>query len=128
MPFKTELKTSPKGNKSVLKEQFIYYSPRIKGRIIVPKGFVTDFASVPRVFLPIIPKMGRHREAAVIHDYLYTGTRYKKLTRKDCDKLFLEAMIESKVPRWKRILMYRLVRIFGKSRFRVSQQEKGKGE
>jgi len=118
MPFKTELVTSPKGNKSVLKEQLIYYSPQTKQRIVIPKGFVTDFASVPRLFLSIIPKMGRHRIDAVLHDYLYSGTRYKKLTRKDCDKLFLEAMVESQVPRWKRSVMYRLVRLFGATHFR----------
>ncbi|MEM9213525.1 MAG: DUF1353 domain-containing protein [Cyanobacteria bacterium P01_F01_bin.150] len=38
--------------------------------ISVPAGFQTDFASVPCVFWPILPPVGRYSKAAVIHDYL----------------------------------------------------------
>lgn len=41
-------------------------------RIIVPIGFETDFASVPRI--PIVFELfgNRAHEPAVVHDYLYT--------------------------------------------------------
>jgi hypothetical protein len=39
--------------------------------ITVPKGFVTDFASVPQVLWNVLPPTGRYSYAAIIHDYLY---------------------------------------------------------
>ncbi len=39
--------------------------------IVVPEGFVTDLASVPRLLRPWVGQIGLHLEAAVVHDYLY---------------------------------------------------------
>ena len=65
----------------------LYFLPTFK--ITVPKGFVTDFASVPRV--PIVYSLfgdRAHREA-VVHDYLYQTHLVPKAM---ADKVFLEAM------------------------------------
>lgn len=40
----------------------------------VPAGFVTDFASVPRVFVWLLPRYGDYTWAAILHDYLVTRT------------------------------------------------------
>ncbi len=40
-------------------------------KVKVPVGFVTDFASVPRLFWTLLPPDGLYWYAAVIHDYLY---------------------------------------------------------
>ena len=39
--------------------------------IVVPKGFITDFASSPKILWPILPPRGEYGKAAVIHDYCY---------------------------------------------------------
>lgn len=78
--------------------------------IIVPKGYHTDFASVPRAFWPVFPPFGRYSPAAVIHDFLYGGRRR---SRKECDKIFLEAMEVMEVNWITRHTMYRAVRMFG---------------
>jgi len=81
----------------------------------VPRGFPTDFASVPRAFWVVLPPDGQYSQAAVLHDYLYSchGVLPKKTyTRKRCDELFLEAMAVLEVPTWKRLIMYRAVRMF----------------
>lgn len=79
-------------------------------KVKVPKGFISDGASIPRAFWSIIGHpFGPALEGAVIHDYLY----FKGLlTRKECDKLFLEAMKELKVFGPKRWIMYQAVRKF----------------
>jgi hypothetical protein len=44
----------------------------------VPKGFVTDLASIPRPFWSLLPPNGPYAQAAIVHDYLYwmqTGTK-----------------------------------------------------
>jgi len=76
----------------------------------VPKGFVTDFASIPRIFWMVFPPIGKYARAAVIHDYLY---RLKGCSRFTADAVFREAMYQLCVPVWKRILIYYAVRIFG---------------
>src|SRR5437868_748210 len=39
--------------------------------IVVPAGFVTDFASIPRAFWSGMSPHGQYSRAAVLHDYLY---------------------------------------------------------
>lgn len=83
-------------------------------KIVVPKGFVTDFASVPKGLWNIFPPFGPWAPAAVVHDYLYkTKGAYGFYTRKQADKIFKEAMEVVGVPQWKRELMYNAVRTFG---------------
>lgn len=92
--------------------EFIYYvGEEGKGEaIVVPQGFVTDLASVPRMLWPLVPPMGKFNQAAVLHDYLYSiGCK----TRKACDDVFLEAMAVLGV-RWsQRWTIYSGVRIGG---------------
>lgn len=78
--------------------------------IAVPAGYPTDFASVPRALWPIEPPLGDAGKAAVLHDWLYeTGER----PRAEADRIFAEAMAVLEVPRWKRWLIHRAVRLFG---------------
>lgn len=94
-------------------------------RIRVPKGYKTDLASVPWPATLFIPKSGDYNPAAVIHDYLYgkrgkvivydsQGQAYAMLySRKDCDDIFLEAMVALKVNPFKARIIYSAVRTFG---------------
>lgn len=45
--------------------------------ITVPKGFITDMASIPHVldWLPNLDRMGLSRRPAALHDWLYGGDR-----------------------------------------------------
>lgn len=78
-------------------------------RVCVPDGFVTDFASVPRLFWPIFPPSGKWNRAAIIHDYLCDS---KTCSRFLADAIFRECMRELGVPRWRRVLMYYAVRAY----------------
>ena len=78
--------------------------------VTVPIGFLTDFASVPRIFWAILPPDGEYTQAAVVHDYLYNSRIYN---RKKSDSIFIEAMKVLGVSLWKRRIMYRAVRMFG---------------
>ena len=78
--------------------------------VIVPEGFKTDFASIPRIFWTILPPDGTYSQSAVLHDFFYSTQVY---TRKRSDQIFLESMEVLGVEWWKRKIMYRAVRIFG---------------
>ena len=71
-------------------EDFRYYSTKLKREIVIPKGFIHDFASVPR--LPIMYSLAgnRYHIPALIHDYL---CRMRLCRRETADKVFLEAMM-----------------------------------
>lgn len=88
------------------------------GTIVVPKGFKTDYASVPKIFRNIINTYGNHGRAAVVHDWLYSKNCGINITREEADKIFLEIMKEWGVGVIKRQFMYRMVRLFGASHFR----------
>ncbi len=60
--------------------------------ILVPRRFITDFASVPKVveWLPGFDVNGNSRRPAVLHDFLYCSQMYP---RDRCDYLFYEALV-----------------------------------
>jgi len=78
----------------------------------VPIGFITDGASIPRLFWSFVgsPFTGLYRRAALIHDYLYATQTTK---RSYADRIFLEAMKDLGVSWWKRRVMYLAVRGWG---------------
>jgi hypothetical protein len=78
--------------------------------VTVPKGFITDFASVPRILWPILPPSGQYAQAACVHDKLY---QTHERSRAECDKIFFEGMKVLKVEKWKMVIMYWSVRLFG---------------
>ena len=68
-----------------------YWSAILNRMVVVPEGFVTDFASVPR--LPFIYWFtgGKANAPAVIHDWFYR-TNTEDITRATADALLAEAM------------------------------------
>lgn len=104
------------GREARLLEDFVVMTSA--GKITVPKGFHTDFASIPQLFQGIIGKFGKHMGPAVIHDYLYRTLLPGRVTRKEADEIFLEEMADADVSYWKRYTMYWAVRIGGSSSWR----------
>ena len=114
-----------------LVSEFYYYLDEDNENrgIKVPSGFITDFASTPRLAWSIIPPTGKHTKAAVLHDYLYSdptcwficGIELSKfeISRKECDKIFLNAMKVLGVKKWKRTIIYLGVRIGGRKHFKA---------
>lgn len=88
----------------------LVYQSDIAGLITVPDGFVTDFASVPRIPIAYTLAGDTAHAAAVVHDYLYGNPSVK---RRVADAVFKEAMAVSGVPWWRRQLMWSAVRVFG---------------
>jgi hypothetical protein len=89
---------------------FKYYSSMLQGVVVVPAGFKTDFASIPRLFCRVLPKNGKYDRAAVIHDYLYTTAI---VTKAEADSVFLEAMELCGVSWLERFIMFQAVNLFG---------------
>ena len=95
--------------------------------ITVPKGFVTDLASVPRALWAFIAPFDVAR-AAIVHDLLYKTIRQYRWKMKDkedkelvkkakiaSDKVFLLGMHDAdpKIPGWKCYSSWKAVDLFG---------------
>jgi hypothetical protein len=81
---------------------------------VIPFGFKTDFATIPRIFWILAASDDADtREASVLHDFLYSVECLDGVSRAKADKLFLIAMKELKASLVKRHLIYLAVRMFG---------------
>jgi hypothetical protein len=77
----------------------------------VPVGFRTDFASVPTVFVWLIPRYGVYTKAAILHDFL---CRLAPVSRADADGIFRRALRELGVSALRRWIMWAAVRAGGR--------------
>ena len=109
MPFTTDLvsvsQVSP--TRWQLLEPVVY-----EGRnqtFTVPAGFVTDFATVPRIFFWLVPTYGVYTKAAILHDYLVEHPEL--VSRADADGIFRRTLRELGVPFVRRWMMWAAVRL-----------------
>lgn len=126
--FASSLRLEPVGSRAFrLIEPFAFYfdeafEDRIDNvRLEVPSGFVTDFASVPRLLWWLFPPWGRYGKAAVMHDYLYQS---QPCSRSLADLMFLRGMQVLGVGRVTRYAMYWAVRAAGWAIWRAHRSRK----
>ena len=87
--------------------------------ITVPAGMLTDLTSVPRVARWLIGRVGRHLEAAIVHDFLYIGWQDLpgreplEEDRRFADELMRVAMVAANVNSAMRFIIFWAIRIFG---------------
>jgi hypothetical protein len=129
------------GIRFVLLAPLVYYSGFLARTIIVPTGFITDLASIPRALYIALPPIGAYDKAAVVHDFLYQhpdvrhvpvpASRFpgdlgpigaihtnlygggKPLERGEADTVLREAMESLRVEAWKRFAIHEGVRLGG---------------
>ena len=84
-------------------------------RIIIPACFMTDGASVPRLFQSFFSTTGIYLMAALLHDWLYKSDcpySYRR-RRRQADRLFLLYMKLYGVNPFTRYVIYSAVRVGG---------------
>ncbi|WP_201721589.1 DUF1353 domain-containing protein [Caulobacter sp. B11] len=79
--------------------------------IVVPRWYVTDFASVPWYGQGFVDPQGPTARAAIIHDWLYAIGEPGK--RDEADAIFLRAMLRYGVPPFQANIAYQAVRAGG---------------
>jgi hypothetical protein len=108
--FLTPLRAEKSGQYWTILQPLIFDSDVAQKVFIVPAGFVTDFASVPRLPLAFLLTGDSAHEAAVVHDFLYSRGL---VTREMADAVFREAAKVSGEPGWKSWLLFLGVRLGG---------------
>ena len=96
----------------ILLEELIY-----QGRdeiFIVPKGMITDLASVPRFLRWLVGPADRNIiKAALVHDFLWAESRAGRFRKCHADGIFRRIMRESGVGVAQRWFMWATVRLAG---------------
>lgn len=100
---------------------YIYNEDGIYEEILVPKGFITDYGSIPQIFQNIIPKDDEMSGAYVVHDLIYASELF---SRKICDDILLKAFQELGAGWLKRNTVYSAVRTCGWNVWRKHDKEK----
>ncbi len=91
--FKTELDARLKDDDKIwVIDSPLLYQSDIMGSIVVPAGFETDFASVPRIPLFYALFGNRAHRESVVHDALYRIDFPGNVSYNIANKVFLEAM------------------------------------
>lgn len=95
--------------------------------IIVPAGFVTDFASIQvlhNAFLFVLFALvsGYGNYAATVHDFLYSEGQ---VSRKEADAVLFRALRAEGVARWRAWLMWAGVRIGGAKQYNSTPTRSG---
>ncbi|MEU7145514.1 DUF1353 domain-containing protein [Nocardia sp. NPDC046473] len=75
---------------------------------VIPAGFRTDFASVPRALVWLVPRYGAYTRAAILHDFLRSSNAVEVA---DADGLFRRCLRELNVPYARRWMMWAGVRL-----------------
>ncbi len=97
--------------KSVLgKAKYMIVENEYINGYLIPKGFVTDGATVPRPFWWLFPPVSSYFDATVLHDYLLKSG---KVGRYKADLLFLNQMESDGVSVPVRYTMFCIVLIYG---------------
>ncbi len=109
-------------------EKFIYYSKRFDRFIVVPVGFKTDLASIPRLLQCAISRSDKIiLEASIIHDFLYStpnGRMYQvDWNREQADLVLRDAMKDLGASWLKRNAVYWAIRLFGSGHYWIETEE-----
>lgn len=89
------------------------YESRAGLIVLVPAGFETDFASVPRLLWPIIPLTDAvYDKAAVLHDFAVRNRRALGFSLMECHRLFREVLLFTGTGHFKSAVMFSAVVLF----------------
>ena len=95
--------------------------------VIVPRGFITDFASMPqplRALRDLMPSTDRYGVPALVHDYLYWR---QDCTREQADNIMEIALKEAGVSVLERKLVREGLRQFGQASWDTNKRARDSG-
>jgi hypothetical protein len=97
-------------------------------KVDVPVGFVTDFASVPKMFWSILPPSGTYTQAAIVHDFMYWFQDDMGWTKSDADEVFDHMMGDLEVKPLTRNAIILAVENLGRPAWNNNASLKSSGE
>lgn len=114
------LRPAREPNEWVIVQEGRWRSPETE--FVVPVGWITDLASVPKFLRPVLNRNGRSRYPAICHDWLYNT---QKESRAFADRVFLHALIAYDMPAWQARIYWAGVRAGGWAPWRARLKRGG---
>lgn len=96
---------------AIIASDYLYHDPVTLDVYLIPVGYITDFASIPRPASLLLPSFGLWTEGAVVHDFLYAVGEAGG--RKTADRILHTAIREQGVGRLTAAAMHFAVKLFG---------------
>ena len=110
----------------MLFKDMVYPVGQGESTIFIPKGFVTDFASVPKgLWSTGFSPHGLFSRAAIIHDYLYWA---QVCTRIQADNIMLLVMKGSGVGMKEQVALYQGVKLGGEPAWNENKADREAGK
>ena len=81
--------------------------------LVVPKSFITDLASIPKLFQGIVGIPEYYDEESILHDFLYSKYNDYGINRDTADNIFRQSLILNGVNPIVANLMYLAVKVGG---------------
>jgi hypothetical protein len=107
----------------VLAETFSFAIAPGTRPIVVPRGFVTDYASIPELAKPLFAGLP-HDLPGMVHDFLY----WTHVCRKEqADRVFLSALVQLGVPKASARLMFSAVAAGGGPAWDENRRDRAAG-
>jgi hypothetical protein len=104
----------------------VHVHSEIAGDFVVPAGFLTDGASIPRFFWRLLaPNDPEIHYPSFAHDLLYSldgALPEITLTRQQSDGVIREQMLEVGAPKWKADAVYYALRLGGSNSWTNAQE------
>lgn len=108
-----------------LNRDLTFYSAERQQGFTAPKGFITDFASIPQPLQGMIGVLGNNIRSAILHDYHCTpaGKEANRVNQKQADDLFREGLKVDQV-RWSKArVMYAGVTLFQRVKYTFKKEK-----
>lgn len=96
---------------AIVAGDYLYHDPLTLDVYLVPVGYISDFASIPRPASLMLPPFGLWTEGAVVHDFLYAVG--EKDGRQAADRILHTAIREQGVGRLTAAAIHLAVKLFG---------------
>lgn len=81
--------------------------------LVVPKSFITDLASIPKLFQGVVGVPEDFDEESILHDFLYSKYNNYGINRDTADKIFRQSLVLNEVNPIVANLMYLAVKVGG---------------
>ena len=96
----------------ILNGALSYFDVRSKQLFVIPAGFVSDCATIPKTLWSVVghPLMHQYRYPTILHDFLYGNGVVK---RKTADKILRDALVYEGCDKELAAMFYLAVRTFG---------------
>lgn len=93
------------------------YYPPASQLIVVPVGYLSDMASVPRLARRLVDSQSSTtRRPSVLHDFIYTDLTHR-FTKREADRIFYDALLKEGTTKLLAWLMWQAVRIGGRGKW-----------